>query len=507
MKKLLALLLVVSGLMVSCSDDFKYSGEETSPEVNLGLPEGYGMLSFGEMQISIDESEAMVRSTELPEVDGNYQVKIKDAEGNVVKECLYSDIKESSEGITLQEGVYSLEVCSTPDEIPAAAWEKPIYGATKSGIQITAGQVTPLTDPITCTLLQCKVTVDYNDDFLAMVKGACKTTITIGSSLEYVLNWDATQGKITSYEKRAGYFNVNNGQNTTMEVKFEGSIYDEESEAVKTMRQTKAFEGIEARQWRQVRFVKKVNKEGNASFEIVIDPYVEDDNLGTEDVTGEESVIAPDPNAPKGDGDIRLLIAENGGLNDNTSPTFTEWNNSFTYGNPEFDPTAEPEEGKDYTDKDVETYPTIVLNDNLTWGEYPDKSGPQNGYLLKFKAEVPNKIAKFYVVIESDVIEPLLPALIGDADKIDLVENTDAVKAIATVLPFPYHDPDKGVIIAGATSVDFNLSPAVKIMRAMAAGANTTHYHKFHMTVVDEEGYSKTISLDFQVEPSTETTE
>ena len=70
MKKLFVLLLAISGLMVSCSDDFQYNGEGTKPEVNLGLPEGYGMLSFGEMQISIDESEAMVRSTELPEVDG-----------------------------------------------------------------------------------------------------------------------------------------------------------------------------------------------------------------------------------------------------------------------------------------------------------------------------------------------------------------------------------------------------------------------------------------------------
>jgi hypothetical protein len=107
-------------------------------------------------------------------------------------------------------------------------------------------------------------------------------------------------------------------------VKFEGSIYDEESESVKTMRQSKAFEGIEARQWRQVRFVKKVNEEGNASFEIVIDSYVEDDNLGTEDMTGEESVIAPDPNAPKGDGGIMLLNVT--GLTENTNPTKEAWN-------------------------------------------------------------------------------------------------------------------------------------------------------------------------------------
>ena len=158
----------------------------------------------------------------------------------------------------------------------------------------------------------------------------------------------------------------------------------------------------------------------------------------------------------------------------------------------------------------MKTNPIIsnIFDDNLTTEEYTDGEGnPATRQLLKFKAEVPQKIKKFYVVIESDVIEPLLPALIGNADKIDLVENTTAVEAIATVLPFPYHDPDNGVIIAGASSVEFDLSPAVKILRSMAAGSGQTQYHTFHMTVVDKEDCTKTISLNFEVIPSTETTE
>jgi hypothetical protein len=448
MKKLLALLLVVSGLMVSCSDDFQYNGEGTKPEVNLGLPEGYGMLSFGEMQISIDESEAMVRSTELPEVDGNYVIKIKNAEGVVVEECQYKDIKESSEGIALLEGVYTLEVCSTSDEIPAAAWEKPIYGATKSGIEVKAGQVTPITEPITCALLQCKVTVDYNDDFLAMVKGACKTTITIGSSLEYNLNWDATQGKITSYEKRAGYFDVNNGTNTTMEVKFEGSIYDEESESVKTMRQSKAFEGIEARQWRQVRFVKKVNEEGNASFEIVIDSYVEDDNLGTEDMTGEESVIAPDPNAPKGDGGILLLNVT--GLTENTNPTQEAWN-------------------AEKTDK-----PTINVA-NI------------DGSSLIFKASIPNGAYEFYVDITStnaDFNFAVREITVDDENpgRIYLTKIDDINRGVVTALSnFGIKFPTPEEVI-NQSDILFDLTPAVPALKAFPGT------HTFSMYVRDSEG-------------------
>ena len=448
MKKLLALLLVVSGLMVSCSDDFQYNNEGNTPEVNLGLPEGYGMLSFGEMQISIDESEAMVRSTELPEVGGNYVIKIKDAEGKVVEECQYKDIKDSSEGIALLEGVYTLEVCSTSDEIPAAAWEKPIYGATKSGIEVKAGKPTIIAEPITCTLLQCKVTVDYNDDFLAMVKGACKTTITIGSSLEYNLNWDATQGKITSYEKRAGYFDVNNGTNTTMEVKFEGSIYDEESESVKTMRQTKAFEGIEARQWRQVRFVKKVNEEGNASFEIVIDSYVEDDNLGTEDMTGEESVIAPDPNAPKGDGGIMLLNVT--GLTENTNPTQEAWN-------------------AEKTDK-----PTINVA-NI------------DGSSLIFKASIPNGAYEFYVDITStnaDFNFAVREITVDDENpgRIYLTKIDDINRGVVTALSnFGIKFPTPEEVI-NQSDILFDLTPAVPALKAFPGT------HTFSMYVRDSEG-------------------
>ena len=449
MKKLFVLLLAISGLMVSCSDDFQYNGEGTKPEVNLGLPEGYGMLSFGEMQISIDESEAMVRSTELPEVGGNYVIKIKDTEGKVVVDCSYKDIKDSSEGIALLAGEYTLEVCSTIDDIPDAAWEQPIYGATMSGIKIEAGKPTIIAEPITCTLLQCKVTVDYNDDFLAMVKGACKTTITIGSSLEYNLNWDATQGKITSYEKRAGYFDVNNGTNTTMEVKFEGSIYDEESESVKTMRQSKAFEGIEARQWRQVRFVKKVNEEGNASFEIEIDGYVEDDNLGTEDMTGEESVIAPDPNAPKGDGGILLLNVT--GLTENTNPTQEAWN-------------------AEKTDK-----PTINV----------DIIDTENGGTLTFNASIPNGTREFYVDItstNSNFNTAVNKITVNGDGRIYLTKEEEAhINVIKGLADFHIEFPTPDQVIA-QTEVIFDLTNAIEPLK-MFPGT-----HTFSMYVRDLEG-------------------
>ncbi len=453
MKKLFAFAFLASALMTSCADDFKYKSEEP----------GFGTLSFADLQISVDDSENIVRAAEA--APGTYLITIKNAEGDVYGTYTYSNIK--AEGISLPAGIYSLEVLSE-EEVPAAKFDHPVYGAKVENITITAGETTPVGE-ITCYLQQCKVTVGYNDDFLAMVAGNCTTTVTIGESLAYNIVWE--NGAIKEYEQLAGYFDVNNGENTTMEVKFSGAIYDEESESVKTMRMTKAINDIEARQWRQIKFIKKINLEGNATFDIVIDEYVEDNPLN-EDLTGSEESMGADPNAPKGDGNIKLLATA--GLNENTSPTLAAWNASFTDD-----------------EMDTETYEVIVLDDNLTAGT-DDENNPIQ--LLQFEASVPNKIKDFYVVIESATISPLLPGLIGDAEYIDLVHDTTAVKAIADVVPFPYHDPENGTIIAGATSVAFNLDKAVGILRAMGNAE-----HTFKMTVRDEAGYTKQIDLKFQV--------
>lgn len=460
MKRFLAFALLASALMVSCADNFKYKSEAT----------GFGTLSFAGLQITVDQTENIVRAAEA--APGTYLIYIYDAEGVLYNGQPYSYstiLNGGTEGIALPAGTYRMDIRSE-EEVPAAKFATPVYGTSVENITITAGQTTTI-GQVVCTLLQCKVTVDYNDDFLDMVAGECTTIVTIGESLEYAITWDQTNGVITEYEQEAGYFAVNNGSSTTMEVKFSGAIYDEESESVKIQRMTKAIDGIEARQWRKIEFIKKIDLEGNATFDIVINDYVEDNPLN-EDLTGSEEAIGSDPNAPKGDGNIKLLATA--GLNDNTSPTLTAWNASFTDD-----------------EMDTETYEAIVLDDNLTSGTDADGNPTQ---LLQFEASVPNKIKDFYVVIESETISPLLPALIGDAEYIDLVHDTTAVKAIADVVPFPYHDPDNGVIIAGATSVAFNLDKAVGILRAMGNAE-----HTFKMTVRDEAGYTKQIDLKFQV--------
>ncbi len=460
MKRFLAITLLASALMVSCADDFKYKSGEA----------GFGTLSFADLQISVDNEENVVRAAEA--APGTYLIYIYDDKNTLHGTYTYNEVK-SAGSISLPAGTYKVEVRSEED-VPAAKFATPVYGTTVEGIVITAGEPTEV-GQITCTLLQCKVTVEYNDDFLEMVAGNCNVEVSISEPLNYALTWDATNSTVQEYEREAGYFAVNNGEDTTLEVKFSGTMLDEETGEVKTMKMNKSIDGIEARQWRQIKFIKKVDVEGNATFEIVVNDYVEDNPLN-EDLTGSEEAIGADPNAPKGDGNIKLLSVA--GLNENTTPTQAVWNASFTDD-----------------EMDTETYEMIVLDDNLTTTD-----GKQ---LLQFEASVPNKIKDFYIVIESEILGPMMAGMMGDAEYIDLVHDTTVVKKIASIIPFPYHDPDNGKYVAGETVVSFILDDAVPILRELATNnPELNHTHTFQMNVRDEAGYTKQINLMLKVEPN-----
>ncbi len=460
MKRFLAIALLASALMVSCADDFKYKGEEV----------GFGTLSFADLQISVDSEEIVMRAAEA--APGTYLIFVYDDKNTLYGTYTYNEVK-SAGSISLPAGTYRVEIRSEED-VPAAKFATPIYGAVKEGIIITAGEPTAI-GQVVCTLLQCKVTVDYNDDFLEMVTGDCNVEVSVSEPLNYAMTWDSANNKIKEYEREAGYFAINNGDDTTMEVKFSGMIFDEKSGESKTMKMNKTFNNIAARQWRQVKFIKKVDVEGNATFDIVINDYVEDNPLN-EDLTGSETVLEKDPNAPQGDGNIKLLSVA--GLNENTTPTQEMWNAAFTDD-----------------DMDVETYEMIVLDDKITTAD-----GKQ---LLQFEALVPNKIKDFYIVIESEILAPMMAGMMGDAEYIDLVHDTSVVELIATIIPFPYHNPASGMYVENQTSVSFILDDAVSILRDLATdNPELNHTHTFQMNVRDWGGCTKQINLTLKVEPN-----
>ena len=278
------IVLIMSAiLMVSMASCKKYERNVRSTE---------GVLSLEGFELQWDETLLTKAATAAP---GTYSIFIKNASGASVLETTYAQIKSAGGKVTLPAGDYTLEARSTAEEVPVAEFDKPVYGV-KESFSITAGETTSL-GSLVCTLLQVKATVSYDDAFLAMVTGNGKATVTVNPAAP--LDFDLTySGGRATYTDKAGYYAVNESGNTTMNIVFSGSI------SGKSQKMVANLTGIQARQWRQIKFVKKTDDEGNATFAVEINSFVDDEELLVTMEVVPESVIGDDPKAPKGDGGI-----------------------------------------------------------------------------------------------------------------------------------------------------------------------------------------------------------
>ena len=383
-----------------------------------------GYLTFGGFSLEVDE--ALV--TRADNAGDNYSISILNSDEQTVLTKTYAEVKGNNNKISLPAGSYTLVARSLAVDVPVASWENPIYGTTKE-FSIEAGQVTEIGNLI-CTLLQCKVTVAYSDEFLAAITGdgTASVEVTAGYPLDYKLNANGT------YDQSAGYFAVEEG--STMTVVFKGNVEG------KTAKMTKTFTGIAAKQWRQIKFVQKKNEQGQATFDIVIQDLISDATLNN-NINASEDKIGDDPDAPKGDGGIKLEFD----YADGCDTQLTDLNNMVIV------PTSER-----------------VMT-------------------IKLKATVPNGILKFNVDIESSSEAFKLALAAADAFNLDLINPKPAHDVIFKVVPFP-HGPE----LSGETEVAFDLSAA---QSAITAYPGT---HTFVMTIVDNTFCSKTIPVTMIVE-------
>ncbi len=421
MKKISLILLTAAGVAaLSCN------------KVPQGGTDASGILSFDGFTIQQSEEVETKAAYEAP---GNYMIAVLDNKGNTVKSTSYSETKAEGFGFTLPAGHYTLAARSQAD-VPVAAFEQAVFGAVKE-FDIEAGNTTPLS-PITCTLLSCKVTVSYSDDFLAMVTGpgAASVEVTAGHPLDFSLNYE--NGKAT-YDQSAGYFAINNGMATTLTVTFKGNIEG------KSQKMTKTISGVQPKQWRQIRFVKKSNEEGNATFDVEINEFVTDSELNGFDDPVSEDIIGEDPDAPKGDGGINL----------------------------EFDYEAGCD--ADFTDLENIVMPPLV-----------DGSTTIN---LHLKAVIPNGIKKFTVDIASTNDAFVAAVAAAEATSLDLINPTETNAIIFQVVPFPH-----GAELLGQTEVKFDMTAA------QAAIVNYPGTHTFSMNIIDEKGCKKSIPIVMIVE-------
>ena len=333
--------------------------------------QGNGYLSFGDFSLDLDET--VITKSPVP-ASGTYTITILDSDENVVLTKPYSEVKNNDDKITLPAGNYTL-VAASEDTVPEAAFERPVYGTSKA-FSITAGQVTNI-GQLVCELLQCKVTVEYSDEFLAAVTGAGSTTVTLKAGHPLVFNLNADK----SYDKSAGYFAV---EGTTMEVVFQG-VLNGSNQKMKT-----AIKGIAPKQWRQIKFVQKKNEQGDATFDIEINDLISDEELTNVTTPAEDVLDTYDPEAPKGDGGITLLPYGD------CDPSITDLSNLYIK-NPATDPM-----------------------------------------IIKLMATVPAGVKKFNVSITTDNNEFKSAIDAADAAELDLINPSEKNQVIFIAVPFPH---------------------------------------------------------------------
>ncbi len=414
MKKIMLMTAIALVALGSCKKEtFNYGGNGA---------DATGTLSFDGLAIEVSDETHQVKASTRATTD-TYAIYVDSEDGQRFLSTTYNELKGS---IQLPAGKYTLTAQSAT-EIPDAEFENPVYGATKE-FTIEAGKTTSI-GTLTCTLLQCKVSVAYNEDFLAMVTGNCTTTVELsnGSPLEYAMTYSADKGP--QYEKRNGYFAVSG---STLTVTFRGEIEG------KSQRMTKSFTGIAPKQWRQITFVQKINGEGDATFDITISDYVEDETLDN-DINGNETILGEDPNAPTGDGGIKLVST---------------------------------------CDYDISN-PIVV----------PAKENP---FTLTMNAVVPNGVRRFTVEIESTSPGFLnsVKAINDESTMLDLVSpSSGAINVFTTILPFPYGDK-----VQNQTNIAFDLSAAQGPILFFKGT------HTFKMVVIDNTGCRNEIPVVLVVE-------
>lgn len=407
MRKLNTILISLALVLCSCNEKQKpYSNAQR------------GVLAISELSLEVEPAKATAS-----ELD-SYTITITDSEGSTSYSSTWSKFQKDGGKLTLLAGNYNLGISSIASSLPYAVKDTPVYGINDTFV-ISANQTTDL-GTLVCKLLQCKVTVDYSEDFLSALTGDCKATVSVtaGYPLEFPVSYN--EG-LPSYDKSAGYYAVASDGSATMEVVFSGSVNG------KNVKMTKMFTALKAASWRQVKFVNKINDEGNADFVISIDDIIEDAEL-TNDLLAAESILGPDPDAPKGDGGIKL-------------------ESTCSY--------------------DI-TQPVVV---------------PAVGseFVLTMKATVPNKVNKFTVQISSDNTDfEDAVKLINDGNTtLDLVNPSEGAKSVfTTILPFPYGDN-----VRDHESIDFDLSDAQAPLSVFKG------HHSFIMSVVDKKGCKKDISV------------
>lgn len=340
---------------------------------------------------------------------------------------------------TFAVGSYEVQVRSRV--LKDAEWSAPYYLGSQT-FDIRNGEVTDV-GPIVCKLANVRVTIDYGPKLLAATGGE-GFTITVTSTPGVYLQY-------TGKETRSGYF-AYTGQ-TTMVARFQGRVNGVNEDF------SHVLENIAPGQHRKL------------TFRLNYNPNTPDDEVGT--VDGQGIVVSCSTKTVSVDGNV---IQEEDIQESGDRPNQEE--------KPKPD---DPQPGDE--DKITFTSETLDHDDNGnvrddTPNNADDFGEGKKEAKIHIHSEAP--IASLNVKIESNFLTESMLAGVGLTSEFDLAnpvkDGTDYTEGLKG-LGFKVGDEVKG-----ETELDFDITTFMPLI--FEAGD-----HKFIITVKDENGVSKTLSL------------
>ena len=429
--------LFAAFMMVGCGPE----GLE-QPNNGNGEQSNKGKLSIEALAIDcrIDENDPEVgllstRTTRAVADVENFDCSIINEEGEVVLTFKYGE--RPSEAIELNTGDYIFKI--TSGEVPGAAWESPVYGATKA-FKIVRNETTTISE-IVCSLMQIKVSVTYSQDLLERLGERTLTIVSVGeNSLDYSLT-----------ESRAGFFlapNVNNSINLRI-----SGTYAADKENFKIIEMNKEVRDVKAGQHSKIHFYIEHANEGNINVGVTIRDWVTDE-------------IVPC--------NVADLVVEE------------EWtgNNGGNGGNN--DTPATPAED-----------PSIVWDGHDISQRVPITGGLSVDLLISAS----KGIKEFFVKIESASLTPSELAGVGLCDVLDLCYPTKSYDSNNPGVYIDVEEPLRGLGFAvgedvvNKTFVKLSITQFMGVLQGVSG--TSLKNHDFVLTVVDNEGNTcvKTLML------------
>ena len=363
----------------------------------------------------------------------NFIVTVNDAEGQKVQQWKFAEMPEI---MTLPVGEnYSIDVISHVQQ--KAAWDAPYFKGSSEKFNIVKNQLTNV-GTVTCKLSNIKVSIRFSEELKALMAEDCKVTVIANDegTLEFGPN-----------ETRSGYFEAVEGSSTLIAT-FTGTVGGGYEEI------RKIYTDVEAGQHRIITYSVKAG-----------DPTIPDENgqinvgngITIDMTTIDESIdgnVAVDEDVIEGD---------RPGQEDPIDP--------------------DPEPGPDEPGEEYFTFDTAI---SLTETN-PAIEG--NDYSIVIKSV--NPLNNLKVKIESGYLTEEFLGSVGLVPEFDLADLTPELEAQLGDGGFGF---PTGNEVRGQTEVTFDLTPFIPLLNL---SPTPNDIHKFHLTVIDDQGNEKTITLTF----------